>query len=247
MFTEAREHRNRGITGRTRGISAPAVVVAAAVFAIALAAPVTIDLGGGSLASVSLKSALARNGGGNGGGGNGGGGNGGGNAGGNGGGNGKGTAGSETDVENGGNPVWRAFLNSGPKVTRAVFTTQIRDRSPQDDIKALDDPDRYVSFFTDLRKMDGMHVTHRWIYRDAVKYSMSFSVMSDSWQAWSTQRLPADSPGEWTVEVIDDQGKVLATERLMYMTASVDRSAGEDTGAGGFSGAVDTIKGLLNL
>jgi hypothetical protein len=73
--------------------------------------------------------------------------------------------------------------------------------------------------------MDGMEVTHRWIYRDAVKYKMSFNVMSDSYQTWSTQRLPMDSPGEWTVEVIDEQGKVLAAQTLMYITKAADQPA----------------------
>lgn len=216
-------------TSRTQiGTFGATAIAAITVFAAAIAAPVTIDLGGADATAVSMKSAFARNGGGNGGS------------------VGNDTAGDAAETDGDHRRVWWAPL-SGPTVTRVAFTTEIRGRSPQDDIKELHDPDQYVTFFTDLRKMDGKQVTHRWSYQGVVKYGMAFDVMSDSWQAWSTQRLPADGPGEWTVEVIDENGKVLAAGNLAYLTTAADRAAENDPASGGFSGTMDRIRGLLQL
>jgi hypothetical protein len=147
-------------------------------------------------------------------------------------------------VDSHGNSVRRAPI-AEPKVTRAVFTTEIRNRSPQDEITELSDTNQYVSFFTDLRKMDGMQVTHRWIFQDVVKYEMTFDVMSDSWQAWSTQRLPVDLPGEWTVQAIDQHGKVLAAQTLMYQMKAPEHIAQNDPDPNMLSKTMGTVWSLL--
>ncbi len=244
LFFRDEKRRNADSGDREWRSLAATAVAATIVFGVVLAAPVTIDLDDGIWNAVSLKTAIAGkgNGGGKGGGGGNGGGNGGGDNGSGNGGNGNGGA----KADNGRNPVWRAFT-AGPKVKRAVFTTEIRNRSPQDDITELSDPDQYITFFTDLRKMDGMQVTHRWIHEDVVRYEMTFTVMADKWQAWSTQRLPVDAPGAWTVEVIDEDGKVLAAEDLIFLAKASGRSVEKEPAPGGLSGTIDRFKDLLNL
>jgi hypothetical protein len=102
-----------------------------------------------------------------------------------------------------------------------------------------------VSFYTELRMMDGMKVTHRWTYQGSVKHEMTFTVTSDSFKAWSTQRLPVDSPGAWTVEVIDENGQVLAAQDLAFRPNAPGDPA--QPAAGGFSQTVDKLRGFLKL
>ena len=101
-------------------------------------------------------------------------------------------------------------------VALAQFTTVISKRYPANHVKFLDDPHQAVSFFTEVIDMQGRTVTHRWTYKGIVVYQDSFKVNGPKWRVWSTQILPADKPGTWQVEVVDDANKVLRTGRLDY-------------------------------
>jgi len=164
-------------------------------------------------------------GGGNGGGGNGGGGNGGGgtggggtggggNGGGTGGGNGAGGGGASSSRDGGRDG--RSLAPTAPAVAMAVFTTVIRKRYPANDVAMVDDPHQAVSFFNELHAMAGKTITHRWVHNGSVMFEAKFDVMAQRWRIWSTQLLPADQPGEWTVEVVDEDGEILETRTLFY-------------------------------
>jgi len=243
MFVKAEGNSDEKPTERKRWRSVATSIAAATVFSIALAAPVTIDLGGEDLAVVSLKSAFAAKGG-NGGGKGGGPGGGGPGGGGPGNGTDAGAAGAATDSDRG---VVRRTPITEPTVTAAQFTTNIRKFRPRDVIEELNDPEQSVSFYTVLRMMDGKQITHRWTYQGSVKHEMAFRVSSDSFKAWSTQRLPVDSPGAWTVEVIDENGDVLAARDLAFRPNAPDDPARHDAASGGFSQTMDKLRGLLKL
>ncbi len=230
-------HRHGSARGPIRGL-----VVAAATLALFIAAPVTIDIGGGDLDLV-LKSVKAgaggsggsgkggggaKGGGGGIGGGSGGkgvgGGVGGGKAGnrGNGGGNGGGAAGAGgvggangTGGTSGGDSG--EILLLVPTVALAVLTTEIRKRKPADEIARLDDPRQAVSFFTETRGMKGHTITHRWLFGGAVQHEVSFAVRGDNWRVWSTQVLPAAMAGVWSVQIVDEDGAVLETRSLDFL------------------------------
>ncbi len=228
-------HRQGSARGPIRGL-----VVAAATLALFVAAPVTFDIGGGDV-DLLLKPVMAAGvgggvgsgkGGGKGigggvGGGKGGGvggGVGGGKAGnrGNGGGNGGGAAGagsvggsSGTGGASGGDSG--EILLLVPTVALAVLTTEIRKRRPADEIVRLDDPRQAVSFFTETLGMKGHTITHRWLFGGAVQHEVSFEVRGDNWRVWSTQILPAEMAGVWSVEIVDDEGAVLETRSLDFL------------------------------
>jgi hypothetical protein len=181
---------------------------------LVLAAPVTLDSDSGA---VIFKTALAKNGndggkGGGNGGGNGGGSNGGSN---NAGGIGKGPN-SNAGLSNEDNDRDMIFLQSEPTITMAQFTTKITKRYPADEIETHHDPYQSISFYCELRNMKGEQITHRWLYEDQLEYEARFKVRGEQWRIWSTQLLPEDKPGEWKVEVVDSDGKVLATQTLKF-------------------------------
>ena len=239
MNVRTYDYRNarRVSTWRPRG-KATALSLAAAVFALSLAAPVTIDIPTG----FAVNSAHAGNhGGGNGN--SGGNGNAGGsNTGGNGNADGSNTGGGN---ENAGPDNNNAGGNPGPDkdsvasvdadldrreddslllllpppeevVTMAMFTTRISKRYPADEITGLADPHQAVSFFSELKDMSGKRITHMWYYGGELQFKASFKVRADQWRVWSTQLLPENMPGDWKVEVVDMAGKVLVTQHLKY-------------------------------
>lgn len=198
---------------RQAGSAAATLTAAIGVFVLAVSAPVSIDLDGTGF-DVVASNAVAQ--------GKGGGGKGGGNAGGgppdhsNAGG--KGGKGGNTDS----NDRERLLLMTGePTVSLAVFTTEIKKRRPANEIEMLDNPHQAVSFYSELYAMEGKKITHRWSHKGSEKFSTSFDVMAQRWRVWSTQLLPADHIGMWTVDVIDQDGKVLETRTLDYRPKGV--------------------------
>lgn len=215
--TEIRDNARRVVDGRCAGIPA-AALAAAAIFALSLVAPVTIDTDSGMFTS---KTAEAGNGNGNGNGGGGGSSNGGGggsnaggggsNAGGNGKGHGKGNDVASTDKD-------RALLlvPLEEAITIAQFTTKISKRYPADEISTHGSPHQSISFFSEFQGMSGKEIIHRWFYGDNLEFEASFKIRADRWRVWSTQLLPEDKPGKWRVEIMDETGEVLANQGLNY-------------------------------
>jgi hypothetical protein len=108
------------------------------------------------------------------------------------------------------------FIVADEGVVVAQFTTNISKRKPDNEVSLVSDPHQAVSFFTQLNGMQGHSVTHRWIHAGVVEYQASFKINGPSWRVWSTQLLPADKPGDWQVEVVDETNKVLRTGHLDY-------------------------------
>lgn len=222
-----------------RGNGAVAAWAAATfAFTVAMAMPVAIDFERDGFSLLAQSTALAKGGGGgNGGGGNGGGGNGGGgNGGGNGGGSTGGTGGDASspganaargDIRDGGRDHQLPIF-AGPSIGMATFTTTIKKRYPADNIAVLENPHQAISFFSELNSMTGKTVTHRWVYEGAVQYETSFEVMAKRWRVWSTRLLPADQPGEWTVEIVDENETVLAAHSLIFKPSPSARIAVTD-------------------
>jgi hypothetical protein len=191
------------------------ILTAVAALVLTVTAPVAIDLSADD-GLVSLKAAAAK--------GNGGG-NGGGNAGGNGKGKGKGKGGDTATTEGG--DTFLLLLVARPGIEMAVITTEIRKRYPADEIATLDNPHKAISFFTEIRDMSGTTVTHRWFYKGKVEFQASFNVMSKKWRVWSTQLLPRDKPGLWSVQILDQDGNILETRTVDYQPATPQQLATE--------------------
>ena len=104
----------------------------------------------------------------------------------------------------------------------AMFTTRISKRYPADDITSLDNPHQAVSFFSELKEMSGKKITHRWFYKDELKFEASFNIRANNWRIWSTKLLPQDMPGEWKVEIVDEDGKVLQVRKLNYAPDDIE-------------------------
>ncbi|MDH3229596.1 MAG: DUF2914 domain-containing protein, partial [Alphaproteobacteria bacterium] len=112
-----------------------------------------------------------------------------------------------------------------PTVALAVFTTAIKKRYPANDVETLDDPHQAISFFNELHAMAGKRITHRWVHNGSVMFEASFDVMAQRWRIWSTQLLPADQAGEWTVEIVDEDGTVLEARSLFYQPRTSEQLA----------------------
>jgi hypothetical protein len=91
-------------------------------------------------------------------------------------------------------------------VARAVFTSAVVNREPVDQVVSLDENATEVSFFTDLRNLQGRTVIHRWEFEGEVISEVNIQVGGPRWRAYSIKSLNPGEEGKWTVFVIDESG-----------------------------------------
>ncbi|WP_245795435.1 DUF2914 domain-containing protein [Thioalkalivibrio denitrificans] len=112
------------------------------------------------------------------------------------------------------------------EVARAQFTTGVTDREPVDAVTGVDADTRSVFFFTELRDLQGRHVVHRWEYDGEPMAVVGFDVGGPRWRVWSSKQMQPDWQGLWRVQVVTDDGEVLADEVLAF--GDVDAPAVDD-------------------
>jgi len=98
----------------------------------------------------------------------------------------------------------------------AQFTSAVEDREPIDQITFVSTDVRKIIFFSDLRDLAGHQVTHRWIFDGETVAEVVFDVEGPRWRVWSSKGLIEDWVGDWTVEIVTDEGEVLAAETFTY-------------------------------
>ncbi|WP_217875461.1 DUF2914 domain-containing protein [Pseudoalteromonas shioyasakiensis] len=106
------------------------------------------------------------------------------------------------------------------KVSRAVLTTDVVDREPvnvlKNDVK-LAQISNSLSFFSELRNMQGQTVRHQWYYQDQQLASIELTVSSPRFRTYSTKNIMPEQLGDWRVEVIDADGNLLAQKEFRIL------------------------------
>jgi hypothetical protein len=113
-------------------------------------------------------------------------------------------------------------LDEGITVPSALaqFTSAIENREPIDQITFVSNDVKKVFFFSDLRGLQGHSVIHRWIHDGKVMAEVRFEVRGPRWRVWSSKDLLPDWLGDWMVEIVTDEGEVIAAETFTYSAPS---------------------------
>ena len=108
-----------------------------------------------------------------------------------------------------------------PLIPRALaqFTSAVENREPVDQLSFVENDVRSIVFFSDLRRLQGRTVTHRWLHGDVVRAEVPFEVSGPRWRVWSRKALLEEWLGDWTVEIVADDGEVIASETFTYIDA----------------------------
>lgn len=99
-------------------------------------------------------------------------------------------------------------------ITRAQFTSAIKDRQPTDSLTTAGTDKTQLYFFTELKGLSGTKVTHRWEHGGKVEREQTFDVGADRWRVWSNKSIAPSATGEWKVTVVDGSGATLGTYTL---------------------------------
>lgn len=102
-------------------------------------------------------------------------------------------------------------------VARAAFTTQVIDNEPADQVVVLTNNIGEITYFTDIRGMDGRTVTHQWEHEGRVVSRISFDVEGARAKLHSKRKLDPNLTGKWTVLVLDEKtGWAMHASTLRY-------------------------------
>lgn len=101
-------------------------------------------------------------------------------------------------------------------VARAVFTSQILDREPVDELHTVPVSLGRVFFFTDLRGLEGQIISHRWEYQGKQLAEIKFKVGGPRWRVYSSKNLLPEWTGLWRVSVSDQNGAVISSSEFEY-------------------------------
>jgi len=103
------------------------------------------------------------------------------------------------------------------EVSRALFTIGVDNREPVIMVDSIDSSAyKSISFFTELNDLSGHNVTHQWTFNDKVMFEKTFEVHGSRWRVWTSKTLIPSWTGTWTVNVLDDDRSVLASNSFEY-------------------------------
>ena len=111
------------------------------------------------------------------------------------------------------------FSSSGSagEVARAMFTIGVDNREPVIMVDSINSGSyTSISFFTELKDLTGHNVTHQWTFNDEVMFEKTFEVKGPRWRVWTSKTLVPSWTGTWTVNVLDDDRSVLASNSFEY-------------------------------
>ena len=103
------------------------------------------------------------------------------------------------------------------EVSRAMFTIGVDNREPVLMVDSIASSSyTSISFFTELNDLSGHNVTHQWTHNDQVMFEKTFEVKDSRWRVWTSKTLIPSWTGTWTVNVLDDDRTLLASNSFEY-------------------------------
>lgn len=99
------------------------------------------------------------------------------------------------------------------KVSRAVLTTQVLEREPVDVLKTdiyRNDFDENLSFFSEIKGMQGQIVRHIWYFEGEVLAEIELAISAPRYRTYSTKNIMPNQLGQWRVEVVTTANELLA-------------------------------------
>jgi hypothetical protein len=102
------------------------------------------------------------------------------------------------------------------EVSRHTFTSAVVDREPVDSLKTLAvSEESTIFYFTELKDMENTTVAHQWKKNGDVVHEINFDVKGSRWRTNSSMKSGHFKTGDViTVEVVDAEGKVCASDTL---------------------------------
>lgn len=105
-----------------------------------------------------------------------------------------------------------------PGAAEVTVTTGIRDRMPVDAVESYAAKVESLFCFSRITgAVEDTTIWHVWYLGEKEMARIGLPVRSENWRTWSNKAIPAGAQGHWRVEVLDDQGNMLASKSFLLM------------------------------
>jgi len=125
-------------------------------------------------------------------------------------------------------------------VARAIITNGIENHEPIDKVTDVSTKIERISYFTELRGMEGQTVTHRLQHNGQTMAEVQFQVGGPRWRVFSSKKLAPTATGEWQVAVVDAGGNVIRSDTFMYTQAPAAAAPSGELSKDATTGAAST-------
>ncbi len=109
-----------------------------------------------------------------------------------------------------------AVLAAEGAVSNATFTSGVSDGTPIDYRQEFFLDTSVVYFYGELLGLQRQTMTHRWSLEGRMMQEVPSDVTSSRHTVWSKALMRPEWTGNWTVEVVDQNGKVLKRLNFAY-------------------------------
>ncbi len=114
-----------------------------------------------------------------------------------------------------------AAQEAGISVAEMSFCTEVQNRQPVAPADSFAADVANVCCFTKITGASGeASVAHVWYHGDKEMARVELPVRSSAWQTWSRKQIGPGRSGEWRVDVVGADGKVLKSATFMVRASS---------------------------
>ena len=113
-------------------------------------------------------------------------------------------------------------------VRRAVICSGVSNHEPTDSLSNVPSSASKVFFFTEITGLEGKTITHRWMKDGAKVADIRISVASNRYRCHSSRSVAGKS-GNWTVQVLNEDGDTLVERTFTVGTPGTAQSAAGKT------------------
>ena len=110
------------------------------------------------------------------------------------------------------------------EVTAIQFGTDVQERNIVNADSVFSNSIERIYCFTHVEGADSATtITHVWYLGDERKARVELPVKGSDWRTWSSKRILESWTGQWSVDVLDANGEVLATKTFRVESAMANQ------------------------
>ncbi|KZN36078.1 hypothetical protein N480_18995 [Pseudoalteromonas luteoviolacea S2607] len=105
-------------------------------------------------------------------------------------------------------------------ISRAVLTSGIENREPVNVLKHLVEQNRFeekLYFFTEIKGLQGEVVQHLWFHQEQLMAEITLAISAPRFRTYSSKNIMPSQTGQWRVEVITQNGQLLAQKSFRIL------------------------------
>ena len=116
------------------------------------------------------------------------------------------------------------------KIERIVVSTGVENRQPVGESDTFADSVGTLFCYTEIRGMgDSTTVSHVWYHGENRRADVKLNVRGYRWRTWSTKVIQKDWTGDWRVDIVSADGKILKSKRFRIIDTNSDEVAIDTT------------------